>query len=73
MWRWVVDTFGGRQRTRLDELARRSYTALTGYVRGLVLVGVADATMIGAGLLDPRRPARRAADAADVPGARSCR
>ena len=50
LWRWVVDTFGGRQRTRLDELARRSYFALTGYVRGLVLVGAADATMIGAGL-----------------------
>ena len=50
MWRWVVDTFGGRQRTRLDEMARRSYFALTGYVRGLVLVGAADATLIGAGL-----------------------
>ena len=50
MWRWIVDTFGGRQRTRLDELAQRSYLALTGYVRGLVLVGAADATMIGAGL-----------------------
>ncbi|HEV2777290.1 MAG TPA: AI-2E family transporter [Solirubrobacteraceae bacterium] len=50
IWRWIVDTFGGRQRTRLDELARRSYFALTGYVRGLVLVGAADATMIGAGL-----------------------
>jgi len=50
IWRWVVDTFGGRQRARLDELALRSYFALTGYVRGLVLVGAADATMIGAGL-----------------------
>ena len=50
MWRWVVDTFGGRQRRRLDELAHRSYSALTGYVRGLVLVGSADAIMIGAGL-----------------------
>lgn len=50
MWRWVVDTFGGRQRRRLDELACRSYSALTGYVRGLVLVGSADALMIGAGL-----------------------
>ena len=51
IWRWVVTTFGGRQRTRIDEIARRSYTALSGYVRGLALVGVADATMIGAGLL----------------------
>ena len=50
IWRWIVDTFGGRQSRRLDELARRSYFALTGYVRGLVLVGAADATMIGAGL-----------------------
>jgi predicted PurR-regulated permease PerM len=51
LWRWVVETFGGRQRARMDELARRCYTALSGYVRGLVLVGVADATMIGTGLL----------------------
>jgi len=50
MWRWIIDTFGGRQRRRLDELARRSYRALTGYVRGLVIVGVADAVMIGIGL-----------------------
>ncbi|HVL95716.1 MAG TPA: AI-2E family transporter [Solirubrobacteraceae bacterium] len=50
IWRWIVDTFGGRRRRQLDELARRSYTALTGYVRGLFLVGAADATMIGAGL-----------------------
>ncbi|MEA2138665.1 MAG: hypothetical protein QOG56_1815 [Solirubrobacteraceae bacterium] len=51
IWRWVVESFGGRQRTRLDELARRSYHALSGYVRGLALVGVADATLIGIGLL----------------------
>jgi predicted PurR-regulated permease PerM len=51
IWRWVVDTFGGRQRARLDELARRSYHALAGYVRGLALVGVADAALIGTGLL----------------------
>ncbi len=50
IWRWIVDTFGGRARARLDEVARRSYTALSGYVRGLALVGAADATMIGAGL-----------------------
>jgi predicted PurR-regulated permease PerM len=50
LWRWVVDTFGGRQGPRLDELARRSYGALTGYVRGLFLVGAADAMLIGAGL-----------------------
>ncbi len=51
MWRWVVETFGGRQRQRMTELADRCYDALSGYVRGLVLVGLADATMIGTGLL----------------------
>lgn len=51
LWRWVVETFGGRQRQRMSELADRCYDALSGYVRGLVLVGLADATMIGAGLL----------------------
>ncbi len=50
LWRWLVETFGGRQRSRMDDLGRRSYAALSGYVRGLVLVGLADATMIGAGL-----------------------
>ena len=25
LWGWIVDTFGGRQATRLDDLARRSY------------------------------------------------
>ncbi len=51
IWRWIVENCGGRQQRRLDELARRCYTALSGYVRGLVLVGIADATMIGIGLL----------------------
>jgi predicted PurR-regulated permease PerM len=51
LWRWVVETFGGRQRTRLDELARRSYTALAGYVRGLAFVGAVDAGLIGSGLV----------------------
>lgn len=51
IWRWVVETCGGRQRRRLDELARRCYAALSGYVRGLVLVGVVDASLIGLGLL----------------------
>ena len=51
IWSWFVSTFGGRQRTRLDEIARRAYTALSGYVRGLALVGVADATLIGSGLV----------------------
>ncbi len=51
IWRWMVDTFGGRQRTRMDELAHRCYTALSGYVRGLALVGAADATLIGTGLV----------------------
>ena len=51
MWRWIVETTGGRQRRRMDELAHRCYAALSGYVRGLVLVGIADATMIGTGLL----------------------
>lgn len=50
LWRWLVNTFGGRQRSRMDELGRRSYAALSGYVRGLVLVGFADAAMIGVGL-----------------------
>jgi predicted PurR-regulated permease PerM len=50
LWRWVVETFGGRRRVQLDELGRRSYHALAGYVRGLALVGVADATLVGAGL-----------------------
>lgn len=50
LWRWVVDTFAAGRQARLDEIARRSYAALAGYVRGLALVGAVDATLIGAGL-----------------------
>jgi len=50
LWRWVVETFGGRRRMQLNELGRRSYHALSGYVRGVALVGVADAALIGTGL-----------------------
>lgn len=51
LWRWIVHMFGGRQKARLDEIARRSYTALAGYVRGLAFVGAVDAGLIGTGLV----------------------
>lgn len=51
IWAWVVGLFGAGQRHHVQEIGRRSYTALSGYVRGVALIGVADAVLIGIGLL----------------------
>jgi predicted PurR-regulated permease PerM len=51
MWRWVVALVGDRRRADTEELGRRVFTALSGYVRGIALVGLADAVLIGIALL----------------------
>jgi predicted PurR-regulated permease PerM len=51
IWRWVVQLFPRRGREAVDEAGRRSWTALVGYVRGLVLIAAIDATGIGLVLL----------------------
>lgn len=51
IWGWIRDLFGDRRSGPLDELGRRSLTALAGYVHGIALVGLVDAVLIGLGLL----------------------
>src|SRR3954452_8390080 len=50
MWGYLL-RFTGRGREHADELGTRVYAALSGYIRGIALVGLADAILIGLALL----------------------
>jgi len=50
MWSWLLDLSGRDSRPAWDELGGRIFTALGGYVRGIALVGLADAVLIGIAL-----------------------
>jgi putative heme transporter len=47
MWSFLLGLFGHRTRRDADQLGRRAYTALAGYMRGIALVGLVDAILIG--------------------------
>ena len=51
MWGYVLSLIGHRGRRDADAVGARIYTALSGYVRGIALVGLVDAVMIGLALL----------------------
>lgn len=51
MWDWVVGLLAARRRDHLDEMGTRVFDALSGYVRGIALVGLVDALLIGLALL----------------------
>ena len=51
MWGYVLRLMGTRSREHADELGRRVYAALAGYVRGIALVGFVDAILIGLALV----------------------
>ncbi|HEV8053403.1 MAG TPA: AI-2E family transporter [Candidatus Limnocylindrales bacterium] len=51
MWRWITDFAGPDRRRTWDEVGARVFTALGGYVRGIALVGLVDAALIGIALL----------------------
>jgi len=51
MWGYVLTLIGGRGRHDADQVGTRIYTALSGYVRGIALVGLVDAILIGLALL----------------------
>lgn len=51
MWGFVLSLTGHRSRRDADELGRRAYTALAGYMRGIALVGLVDALLIGLALV----------------------
>lgn len=51
MWGYVLSLVGRRGRRDADEVGARVYSALSGYVRGIALVGLVDAILIGLALL----------------------
>ena len=51
MWDWLVGLFGPTRRKNFDEVGTRVFDALSGYVRGIALVGLVDALLIGLALL----------------------
>lgn len=51
MWDWLVGLVGEGRRQGFDEVGTRVFTALAGYVRGIALVGLVDALLIGLALV----------------------
>jgi predicted PurR-regulated permease PerM len=51
MWGYFLSLTGSRSRRDADEIGTRVYAALAGYVRGIALVGLVDAVLIGLALL----------------------
>ena len=51
MWGYLLSLTGDRSRPHADEIGNRVYAALAGYVRGIALVGLVDAILIGLALL----------------------
>jgi predicted PurR-regulated permease PerM len=51
IWGWLTSLLGPRARPHAEELGRRSFTALGGYVHGIAFVGLVDAVLIGLALL----------------------
>src|SRR4051794_40507999 len=51
MWAWVLRLVRRRSRADADEIGTRVYTALSGYVRGIALVGLVDAVLVAVALL----------------------
>jgi predicted PurR-regulated permease PerM len=51
MWGYVLSLIGSRGRKDAHEIGTRVYAALAGYVRGIALVGLVDAILIGLALV----------------------
>jgi predicted PurR-regulated permease PerM len=51
MWAWVLRLVRKRSRDHADEVGKRVYTALAGYVRGIAMVGFVDAVLIAIALV----------------------
>jgi len=51
MWNWIVNLVAPGHRTAMDDLGGRVFAALAGYVRGIALVGLVDALLIGLALV----------------------
>lgn len=50
MWRWLLRWTPAPHRDRVDQAGRQAWETLTGYVRGVVVIDLIDATLIGAAL-----------------------
>ncbi|MGH2698950.1 MAG: AI-2E family transporter [Actinomycetota bacterium] len=51
IWDWVKRQTAQRHRAHVDELGRRAWSTLTGYVRGTAVVALVDGVLIGLALL----------------------
>ena len=51
MWRWTVDLFPARARRDVDAVGKRGWQTLSGYLRGIAVIAVVDAVLIGVVLL----------------------
>jgi len=51
MWQWVLDRTPASHRARVDGAGRAAWTTITGFVVGMTAVALADAVLIGAGLI----------------------
>ncbi len=50
IWAWLTSLFPGSARPRVDEAGQRSWTTLSSYARGTVLIAAIDAVGIGVGV-----------------------
>jgi putative heme transporter len=51
LWQWLLELFHEDRQPILREVGERSWTALSAYVQGVVMVATIDAVLIGAALL----------------------
>ncbi len=51
LWDWILELFHEERQPMLREVGARSWTALSAYVQGVVLVATIDAVLIGVALL----------------------
>lgn len=51
IWGWVLDQFPRRRRDDIEEAGRRAWEAMQGYVRGITLIALVDAVLIGIALV----------------------
>lgn len=50
LWRWIVDSVPARHRDKVDEAGRQAWETMGQYTVGVVVIALADAVLIGAGL-----------------------
>nr|MBA2636892.1 AI-2E family transporter [Solirubrobacterales bacterium] len=51
IWRWFVRQFPARRREGVDEVGRRGWQIIGGYLRGVAIIALVDATLIGLALV----------------------